>query len=180
MKQGFAVTLAVVGVVACAAVLALNQTPSSTGLYNAFTAEDHEFMRFVSKFGKSYGTKEEYDFRSQQFKINLSRVSMNNARNDVGYKLGLNKFADYTEAEYKRLLGFNGKRPVNPKKIQVLTPSNDASVDWRQKGAVTPVKDQGQCGSCWSFSATGAMEGHQFVQSGKLYSLSEQQLVDCS
>lgn len=179
MRKGYAVSLAVVGVAACVAVFALNSLPKQTTLYNALTVEDQEFMKFVAKYGKSYGTKEEYEFRSQQFKQSLAKIHMNNARNDVTYNLGLNKFADYTPAEYKRLLGFK-KQQRGIENIQILNPSNEDSVDWRQKGAVTKVKDQGQCGSCWSFSATGSMEGHYQIQFGTLYSLSEQQLVDCS
>jgi cathepsin L len=96
--------------------------------------------------------------------------------------MGLNEHADLTPQEFaKKFMGFNKPVEVNTTgRFQRSSGALPKTVDWRQKGYVTPVKDQAQCGSCWSFSSTGSIEGQNFKKTGKLVSLSEQQLVDCS
>ena len=185
MKKGFA-SLAIVGVAACVAVYALNSysAPETTNLADRnppLTPEDFQYFKYVSEFGKSYGTKEEFNFRASLFKKNLASLMKENSKNENTFHLGLNQFADYTPEEYKKLLGYKGQKKLRQGDVKVLPTDKMAeAIDWREKGAVNAVKDQRSCGSCWAFSAIAAIEGHYAIKSGELLSLSEQQLVDCS
>lgn len=179
MRKSAAITLAVVGTVAAVAVFALNDQPASTSLFQIeINKENLDFANYLAKFGKSYGTKEEFQFRLQQYKKNMASISHHNSNNENTFVLAPNKFADLTPAEYRRLLGYK-RLPKNGAYAALNTANLPESIDWRTQGAVTKVKDQGQCGSCWAFSTTGALEGRDAIKTGKLLSYSEQQLVDC-
>lgn len=128
--------------------------------------------------------------RFEIFKKNLDVIEKHNSEYSMGihsYTLGVNHFADWTFAEFKeKMLGTRLNMTHNKLassgtfvKLPASIKAPD-SVDWRDLGAVTPVKNQGQCGSCWAFSTTGSLEGAHFRLTKKLVSLSEQQLVDCS
>ncbi|KAL5768511.1 hypothetical protein ACOSP7_015057 [Xanthoceras sorbifolium] len=139
------------------------------------------FARFAHRHGKKYETVEEMKLRFAIFSENLDLIRSTN-RKGLSYTLGVNKFADWTWEEFERhRLGAaqncSATTNGNHKLTQDVLPETK---DWRETGIVSPVKDQGHCGSCWTFSTTGALEAAYHQAFGKGISLSEQQLVDCA
>ena len=135
------------------------------------------FASFMFKYGKNYVPGEK-DYRMQVFMYNMDFVERWNQANHR-FELGPSPFADMTNTEFatSKLCGCMLHSRLKPS-VPIATPAFEG-IDWREHGAVMPVKNQRSCGSCWAFSATGALEGGNFVHSGELVSLSEQQLVDC-
>ncbi|GMI96719.1 esponsive to dehydration 21B [Hibiscus trionum] len=142
------------------------------------------YEHWLVQHGKSYNGLGEKEKRFVIFKENLRFIDEHNSDESHSFKLGLNRFADLTNGEYRSTyLGVKKpNRKVSRRSDRYAPRVGDAlpdSVDWRKKGAVAPVKDQGSCGSCWAFSTIAAVEGINQIVTGDLISLSEQELVDC-
>jgi cathepsin F len=145
------------------------------------------FSKFMKQYNKQYSTTEEYNLRFNNFKANLRRNAELNRKHPQA-SFGINKFSDMAHDEFrgKMLLPKFDPNQDNTclwpyhRTAKVNAQAIPSTWDWSKKGAVTPVKNQASCGSCWTFSTAENIEGQWFLSKGKLISLSEQWIVDCS
>ncbi|XP_043254735.1 uncharacterized protein LOC122398699 [Colletes gigas] len=142
------------------------------------------FESFIKEYGKTYDSAQTKQDRFKIFKKNLKVIEELQNFEQGTAKYGVTMFADLTPKEFKeRYLGFRPElrheNDIPFSEAEIPDVDLPPKFDWRDHGVVTPVKDQGQCGSCWAFSVTGNIEGQYAIRHNKLLSLSEQELVDC-
>ena len=142
-----------------------------------------EFNSFQERFEKRYNSMEEMETRFAIFRKNIINIISHNSDANQNFTMGVNQFTDLTPDEFRMMYVSGLKAEVGSYGCKTFSSGASgapSTIDWRTKGAVTSVKDQGQCGSCWSFSSTGAVEGAWAISKGQLTDFSEQELVDCA
>ncbi|MEW5302247.1 MAG: hypothetical protein WDW36_005049 [Sanguina aurantia] len=181
------VSLLVVTVSATAPLL------SATHLLSLAKSQPEEaFKLWAEQHGKTFSDNQDEETRFSIWRQAVDFITAHNAAGTSTAQLGLTAYADLTWEEFSSSrLGFDGAAHASKRKSKSLAADAaekpfryadvvaPAAVDWVKQGAVTEVKNQGQCGSCWAFSTTGAIEGANAIHTGQLVSLSEQELVDC-
>ncbi|KAJ8943323.1 hypothetical protein NQ318_004764 [Aromia moschata] len=150
-------------------------------------SQKEAWEKYKVDYGKNFASGEEEEKRYGIFLENLRIIEEHNAeyeKGKVSYRAGINQFTDMTHEEFVGTLRYDSSAFKRNNKDKTVLESfygvhAPDEIDWRTKGAVTRVKDQQSCGGCWAFSATGALEGQNFIKNGKLIDLSPQELIDC-
>ncbi|CAL9093829.1 zingipain-1-like [Musa acuminata AAA Group] len=142
------------------------------------------FEQWIAQYGRTYANESEKSYRLGVFTRNLDYVNAFRQAGNRSYTVGLNGFADLTDEEFLATYTSTGLSPSDGSypglmPFQYANVTAPSSIDWRNEGAVTPVKNQAQCGSCWAFSAIASIEGINKIVKGSLISLSEQQVFAC-
>ena len=148
------------------------------GAASALNTTEFEYMQYIAKYNKVSNDIEMFNARMENFAKADSFIKEHNAT-ESSYTVGHNQFSDWFTVEYKNMLRYAKRQEMRGESTLLDTSANADSVNWVTAGAVTPVKDQGSCGSCWAFSTTGSLEGAHFISKNELLSFSEEQLVEC-
>ncbi|XP_066094816.1 pro-cathepsin H [Saccopteryx bilineata] len=165
----------------CAGAWLLGFPAGGHAIMHVGFAEIFQFKTWMLQHQRTYRA-DEYHNRIQTFVSNQKRIEAHNSRNH-SYKMAINQFSDMTFAEWKSKYLWTVPQNCSATIRNYLRSHGPypPAMDWRKKGNyVSKVKNQGSCGSCWTFSSTGALESALAIKTGKMYSLSEQQLVDCA
>ena len=176
------------GVTAIALLATLYTTMPKQSQLSSDKLAHGRFSAFKAQYSKSYNSVDEHLYRFKVFQDNLELIESHNAKPNETYTLAANEFADLTFAEFKsKYLGY---LPSDPSVMAAKCEKNETrsinapdQVNWSSAGKVQDVKNQGNCGSCWAFSAIGAIESAWAIKNGddgEIPNLSEQELVDCS
>lgn len=153
---------------------------------SSFLTESDEwkqFSNFQERFSKRYESMQETESRFQIFRSNLRNIILHNLDHTQNFTMGINQFTDLTPQEFKDQFVGGLRAEVGSygcKSFSSSASGAPSSIDWRQKGVVNPVRDQGQCGSCWAFATTANAESVWAISTGQLLDLSEEFLVDCA